>query len=147
MRKMIAFAAAAVMALSLASCGKEVCEEIDVSSEKYLGNELADTMYSLEKTLDAQGKIPEKIRYFGDEYCGDEMLEKLKAKGALDEDSKAVECIGYEVDYHYSKNILVMLRGTLGGKYDTEKHEDVQYWFAREENGEWECVSSEEPIH
>ncbi|MBP5268167.1 MAG: hypothetical protein J6Z29_06305 [Ruminococcus sp.] len=147
MRKMTAFAAAAVMAATLASCGKNVCDDIYVSSEKYLGDELVTTMHNMEKTLDAQDKVPDRIKYFGDDVCNEDMIEKLKEEGVLEEDSKAVECIGYEVDYHYSKNIITMLKSNFdSGEFDTEKHEGAQYWFAREKDGEWECVSSEEPI-
>ena len=147
MRKMTAFAAAAVMAATLASCGKNVCDDIYVSSEKYLGDELVTTMHNMEKTLDAQDKVPDSIKYFGDDVCNEDMIEKLKEEGVLEEDSKAVECIGYEVDYHYSKNIITMLKSNFdSGEFDTKKHEGAQYWFAREKDGEWECVSSEEPI-
>jgi len=147
MRKMTAFAAAAVMAATLASCGKNVCDDIYVSSGKYLGDELVTTMHNMEKTLDAQDKVPDRIKYFGDDVCNEDMIEKLKEEGVLEEDSKAVECIGYEVDYHYSKNIITMLKSNFdSGEFDTKKHEGAQYWFAREKDGEWECVSSEEPI-
>ncbi len=144
--KIAALSAAVIMAFSLTGCGEKTSVDMDVSSEKYVGNELLHTVHSVEVTLEAQGKIPDKIRYFGDKNCDDEMLKKLKEEGALEEDSKAVECIGYEVDYHYSKNPIVMLRGTLGGKYDSDKHEGTQFWFAREKDGEWECVSSETVI-
>ena len=147
MRKMTAFAATAVMAFTMASCGGYKLDYTDLSSEKYTADELPQTTYLMEKELNSQGRIPDKIKYFGDDVCNDDMIEKLKEAGVLEEDSKAVDCIGFEVDYHYSKNVFDMLRSKFGsGEYDTKKHEGAQYWFAREENGEWECVSSEEPI-
>jgi hypothetical protein len=148
MKKIKVITAAVVVALALASCGEtENPAKVNVSSEKYVDDELVVTMKNMKETLDAQGKQPDKITYFGDEVCDGHMIEKLKEAGVLEEDSKAAECIGFEVDYHYSPNVIVMLRSKLGsGEYDTKQHEGAQYWFAREENGEWECVSSEEPI-
>ncbi|MCR5020737.1 hypothetical protein [Ruminococcus sp.] len=143
--KIAALSAAVIMAFSLTGCGEKTSVDMDVSSEKYVGNELPHTVHSLEVTLESQGKIPDKIRYFGDEYCGDETLKKLKEECAFEEDSKVVECIGYEVDYHYSKNPFVVLRSIFGGKY-TEKREDVQYWFVREDGGEWVCVNDEKAV-
>ena len=137
MRKMTAFAAAAVMAFTLASCGGYKLD--------YTLNDLKE--YLMQKELNSQGRIPDKIKYFGDDVCNEDMIEKLKEEGVLEEDSKAVECIGYEVDYHYSKNIITMLKSNFdSGEFDTKKHEGAQYWFAREKDGEWESVSSEEPI-
>lgn len=148
MKKIKAITAAAVVALTLASCGKaEDPAKVYISSGKYLGDELVTTKHSMEKELESQGKQPEKISYFGDEVCDGHMIEKLKEAGVLEEDSKVTECIGYKVDYHYSNSLIVKLKRNFSGdEYDTKKHEGAQYWFAREENGEWECVSSEEPI-
>ncbi|WP_295155636.1 hypothetical protein, partial [uncultured Ruminococcus sp.] len=72
-------------------------------------------------------------------------IEKMKDMGLVPQDSEAKDCIGYEVDYHYSRELFPMVRNLLGGKMDFEEHEDVQIWFVKNDSAEdelkWEFVS------
>ena len=144
MKRFIAICAAAVTALTLTACGEKKIY-IEGTSSKYIGTEMSDTMYNMQMTMTAAGAEIDAVRYFGDDVCNDKAIETMKERVLIPQDSEAKDCIGYAIDYHYSRSPVPMVRNLLGGKFDLEEHTDFQIWFVKNENAddgeEWELVS------
>ena len=144
MKKFIALTAAVAMALTLTACGSQKINT-DIETEKYTDGDMEDTTHNLLVTLGAMGIDVDKMKYMGDDACNADVIEKMKDMGLVPQDSEAKDCIGYEVDYHYSRELFPMVRNLLGGKMDFEEHEDVQIWFVKNDSAEdelkWEFVS------
>ena len=135
-RSLTAAICASVLALTLAGCGSTRVET-KIETEKYTPEDFAVTNKDIYEMLEDQGYVLDKVTYLGDKACSDEVPDILN--GTLYEDF--TDCIGYSVDYHSSRNPIVMARKLFAGKsIEMGKTEGQLYWFARTEGGEWEMV-------
>lgn len=140
MKKFIALTAAAVMALTLTACG-EMETETNIETEKYTQQDVEDTTNELLGTMYEVGVNVDRINYFGDDLCNDEAIETMKEIELIPQDSEAKDCIGYMVDYHYSRSPGSMVRNYLAGTYEPGEFCDIQVWYIKNEEGRWERVS------
>lgn len=146
MKKLVLIAAAAVMAFTLAGCGKNAVEA-SVVSEKYTEEETSAAVEEIVNTYELNGKQTDSVRYLGDEVCTDEVIDKLIEMEMFDAECGVKDCMGFEVDYHFSREPIVAIRAMLGGKFDFDEHENVQVWMIKQpEDGEWIISAMEKDV-
>ncbi|SEK81797.1 LptM family lipoprotein [Ruminococcus albus] len=137
MKKLVLIAVAAAMAFTLTGCGKNAVEA-SVISEKYTEEETSAAVEEIVNTYELNGKQTDSVRYLGDEVCTDEVIDKLIEMGMFEKECGVEDCMGFEVDYHFSRKPIVAIRAIMGGKFDFDEHENVQVWLIKQpEDGKW----------
>lgn len=144
MKKMIAALTAAVMTVGLAGCGET--KELTVksqSSQLYTEEDIDSSVDHILDVVEMLDGVADDVSYLGDEYSSDRaVLDKLNklSERELHEQEEYTECMGFTVDFHYSKSPKAVLRHMLNGEwvYVTLPAVHHQIWFARTEDGEWE---------
>ncbi|SFC68793.1 LptM family lipoprotein [Ruminococcus albus] len=137
MKKIVLLTVAAVMAFALAGCGKNAVEA-SVISEKYTEEETSAAVQDIVYLYELNGKQTDSVRYLGDEVCTDEVIDKLIEIGMFDEECGVEDCMGFEVDYHFSINPTDAICTIIEGDFDFDEHENVQVWLIKQpEDGKW----------
>lgn len=142
MKKTIVAIMAAAMALSLTGCG-ETMKDIEVrgNSELFVHEDMTFAKDTVTETLSHWDEIPDDIEYLGDELCGDETMIENINEFCADDGVIYTECMGFNVDFHASKRIGVVIRKVLTREGNINREvKDYQFWFARTEGGEWQKV-------
>lgn len=136
MKKTAALTAAAVMSVTLASCGKQRYTVTYGESDIYTKADMESAVQAIEtKFADFKGCNLEWVYYSGDDAVTSDNLDWMNELGEANGYGRFDEVIEFESTFHTP---------LFGGDDVWEKNKDYegwQWWLAREKDGEWQVMT------